>query len=141
MSDTKVLEVQNDQREKAKRATQSLLKGKRRAAQEFTVQLETEGGVEEVSFLFRALGGSQWDDLITANPPTKEQRVDGASYNPNTFAPALLALVCQEPRLDEQEWTEIWNGGEWSKGELSELFWGAVGLCNKGLDVNPTERG
>lgn len=113
------------------------MRGKRRAQQEFTIKL----GDEDVSFLFRALGGPDWDKIVHKHPPTSEQRADGAAYNPNTFGPALLSACCVEPVLDMNEWTELWNSNEWSKGELSELFWVAVNLCQRGLDVNPIGRG
>jgi len=133
--------VKDAQRKSAKRATFEKLKGKRRTELEFTATLSTDDGPEEVSFLYRALGAIDYDRLITKYPPDTEQKAKGASYNINTFGPALLARVCAEPVLDEAEWVEIWTSPAWNGGEVSDLFWRAVDLCNKGLDVNPTGRG
>jgi hypothetical protein len=138
---TDELAVKDAQRKGAKRATFEKLKAKRRAELEFTTTLSTEAGPEEMSFLFRALGGQDYDRLITKHPPTTEQKAKGSNYDMNTFAPALLARACIEPVMDEAEWAEIWNSTSWNAGELSGLFWSAVELCNKGLDVNPTEAG
>jgi hypothetical protein len=138
---TDELVVKDAQRKGAKRATFEKLKAKKRAELEFTTKLTTEAGIEEMSFLYRAIGAQDYDRLLTKYPPTTEQKANGSNYNMNTFAPALLSRVCIEPVLDEAEWAEIWNSAAWNVGELSNLFWSAVELCNRGLDVNPTEAG
>ena len=133
MSDTEALEVQEAQRTAAKRANFELLKKKRRQQQEFSLKVNGE----EFTFLFESVSAKTWDDLVTRHKPTTEQKADNMAYNPDTFGPALLSRVCIDPDMNEAEWREIWTSEDWSKGELSELFWSAVGLCNKGLDVNP----
>lgn len=133
MSDTEVLEQQEAQRTAAKRASFELLKNKKRQQQEFSFKL----GNEEFTFLFESTSAKVWDDLVTRHKPTTEQKAEGMAYNPETFGPALLSRVCIDPVMNESEWREIWTSDEYSKGELSELFWTAVGICNKGLDVNP----
>jgi hypothetical protein len=134
---TKPLEAKAAQRKQAKRATFAALKGKKRAEKEFTADL----GGEPATLLYRAIGATEYDKLLTKHPPTKEQLADGAAFNSKTFAPALLSLVCAEPKMDEEEWREIWDSPDWNRGEVSELFWGAVELCNQGLDLTPTAAG
>lgn len=133
------LAAQEGQRRAAKRATLEALRGKRRAEREFTATLNE--GEDPVSFLYRAIGAQDYDRLLGKCPPTREQLADGASFDQNKFAPMLLARVCVEPVLDEAEWREIWNSPDWNRGEVAALFMNAVELCNRGLDVNPTETG
>lgn len=134
---TKTLETQNEQRKAAKRATFDTLKGKKRTEREFEIELNGE----RVSFLFRSIGATAYDKLLTRFPPTREQQADGATYDQDRFAPALLSQVSVEPTLTEEEWREIWTSDEWNRGEVGILFWTAVELCNKGLELNPTEAG
>lgn len=136
---TEALEVQNAQRDGARRATLDLLKAKRRAEREVAFTLNE--GEDPVSLLFRAVGVTAYDRLVTANPPNKEQLANGAGFNINTFGPSLLANVVVEPSMSAAEWTEIWNSPEWSGGEVSQLFTIAMELCNRGLDLTPTEAG
>lgn len=131
------LETKTAQRSDAKRATFTKLKNKKRAEREYTADL----GGEPATLLYRAIGATAYDKLLTKYPPTKEQLADGAAFNANTFAPALLARVCVEPAMDEAEWAEIWHSEDWNRGEVSELFWNAVELCNKGLELTPIAAG
>jgi hypothetical protein len=82
-----------------------------------------------------AIGADEYDELLAAHPPTKEQRVEGNSYNPDTFAPALIAECAAEPKLSLEQTTAIWKGSTWSRGELRDLFMACVNLCQQGLDV------
>lgn len=124
-----------------KRVTFEAFKSKKRATQEFEFEL----GGEQMSLFYQAVSAQEWDELINANPPTNKQKAEAAatgnpaSYDPEKFAPALLARVCIDPAMTVVQWKELWNSPDWNKGELNELFWSAVGLCNRGLDVNPTE--
>lgn len=137
--DTAVLEHQEAQRNHARRASLDLLRSKSRAQQEYEFEMETPEGKVKATFLFRAVSAAEWDRLITDNPPTTAQRGEQQTYNPDTFCPALMSKVCIDPQMNAAEWGELWNSPDWNKGELSELFWAAAGLCNRGLDVNPTE--
>lgn len=140
MSDeTDQLHAQETQRAHAKRASLDLLRSKSRAQQEYEFEMNTAEGKVKATFLFRAVSALEWDRLVTDNPPTNAQKAEQATYNPDTFCPALLSKVCIDPQMSVADWSEIWNSPDWNKGELSEIFWAAAGLCNRGLDVNPTE--
>lgn len=127
--------ARQEQSKESKRATFELLKSKPRAEREVTFLMDTAEGKEEVTFLFRAIGSVSYDRLLTKNPPTTEQRAEGASYNVNTFAPALLSAVCAEPEMSATQWSEIWNSPDWNRGEIMQLFVSAIELCNQGMDV------
>lgn len=138
-SETDVLKAKDAQRAQAKRATFASLKNKKAAQSEFSMALGEDG--EQLSFLFRAVGATAYDALLDKCSPTKEQIAQGMSYDQNKFAPKLLAAVCQEPVMDEEEWRLIWQSDEWSRGEVAELFGRAVNLCNREPDITPIAAG
>lgn len=136
---TAVLEKQSEQRDGAKRATLEDLLNKKRATLEVVFRLEKDA--EPVSLLFEAISSADYERLITKCPPSQDQKADGGTYDPDKFAPALLSRVCKEPALSEDDWRTLWKSTEWSRGESGDLFFAAVQLCNKGLDVGPTAAG
>ena len=130
------IENRSKQREESRRATFDLLRNKPRAEKEIALSIPTgDGESQDVTMLFRAIGSSEYDRLLTKHPPTIEQKAENASYNINTFGPALLAHVCVEPEISGAEWKELWDSGDWNRGEILQLFFNAVELCNKGLDI------
>lgn len=128
----KAVKVPTDR--KVKRATLESLRDKKSSKKE--VYLVLNG--EEASFLFKAISAKEYDKLLNVCPPTVDQRANGAIYNINVFAPALLAKVVVEPELSEDEWAEFWVSPEWNRGELMSFFGEAVDLCNTGLSLGPT---
>ena len=136
--ETAALKARAQQRESSKRATYDLLRNKKRAERELQFKIDSGDGPQDVTFLFRAIGSQEYDELLTKNPPTVEQKADGATYNIHTFAPALIAEVCAEPKLTSGEWKDIWDSPDWNRGEQMDLFFSAVNLCNQGMDIPPT---
>lgn len=126
-----------------KRATLDRLKTKK--AREKTVVLElpieddTDGAVEKVELLFRSIGSAEYDKLVTQFPPTPAQKKEGAVYNLDRFAPALLAAVVADPQMSVEDATELWTSEAWNRGELFSLFREAVDICISGVPVDPTE--
>lgn len=103
-----------------------------------TKEVEITFGDEPATVLLRAIGNTTYDRLLTEHPPTKEQKEEDATYNPDTFAPALIASVLAEPKLTVEEATEMYNSDEWSRGELLNLFTECIIVCSEGLKVDPT---
>lgn len=132
-TDVEILAAQEAQRRHAKRATLDQMLGKKRAEREVTFQMP--GNDEEVSFLFRAIGAKEYDNLVSKHPPTPEGRLEGAVFNIHTFAPALLARVVAEPDFNESDWGKIWNSPDWNRGEVMQFFSIAVDLCSTGMTV------
>lgn len=123
-----------------KRATLDRLRTKKAREKSVEVELPLDGGgTEKVELLFRAIGSHDYDALMTKYPPTSVQRKEGAAYNVDRFAPALLAAVCAEPAMTEEEATDLWNSGEWNRGELMTLFREALNINVSGLNLDPTE--
>ena len=116
----------------SKRATFEMLKGKKRREREISFEI---GDGNIATMLLVAVGAQDYDRLVSKHPPTTEQRIDGGSYNINTFAPALLSAVIQEPDMTAKEWEEIWNSPDWNRGEVIDLFSAVANLCVQGLDV------
>lgn len=116
-----------------------LLARKRPHQRSVTVLLDQDTG-ERLTFTFRAVPRSEWDDLVAAeeHQPTEEQKaefleglikagVDPAkaeplSYNPETFAPAAVAASCIEPKLTLEDVLAMWESPDWSAAELARVF-------------------
>lgn len=131
----KTQEARARQRAGDKRATFDQLAGKKRAEEEITVSLSGNGTDDKVTLLFRAIGTREYDKLLGKHPPKAEQKVEGASYNIDSFGPALIAKCAAEPELTEAQSKELWESDDWSRGEIMTLFRTAVEVCNRGLDV------
>lgn len=133
---TKPIDDKPSEVARTKRATFDRLSKKKRAERELPITLVGDDGEEEEVFiLFRAIGATAYDDLIAKHTPTAKQKLDGAVYNIDTFAPALIAACSVDPDLSYAEAKAIWDSEEWSRGEVMTLFGGCVELNNKGLNA------
>jgi hypothetical protein len=117
------------------RATIDLLRNKRPREKEVSLSIPGPDGDQEATFLFRSIGAKEWELLVSKHKPTNAQRADGASFNSDTFPPALLARVCVEPEMSEEDWSEIWDSPDWSRGEITDLYGAAVNLCTTGFNI------
>lgn len=132
----KAAEARQKQSAASKAATLDLLKGKRQASTEFSIYLPDEtGGKQEVTLKYHAIGARDYDKLISKYPPKAEQRVEGAAFDIDKFAPALIAACCVEPEMSVADAQEIWDSPDWSRGDLMALFRRAVDLNNQGIDI------
>lgn len=81
-----------------------------------------------VTFSFRALGAEEFEALLHAHPPTKEDiataRRKGQSPPRfgDTFGPAFVAACLTEPVLSPEEVAVIWKDPAWSFEERDALF-------------------
>lgn len=117
-------------------ATFAQLRAKPRRTMTFPLSTQDENGDEIVMRMkYRALSPKEYDELIEAHPPTTEQKRNGATYNIDSFAPAIIAAVSAEPKLTLEQAKEIYTSPDWSGGELSSLYIRAMQVCNAGLDV------
>lgn len=96
---------------------------------------DSDGAMVEYVVRLRAIGSKAYDTLVSMHPPNAEQKKEGATYNPDTFGPALISACALEPSMTPNEAKELWESEEWSRGEVMELFVAAVEVCSKGLDV------
>ena len=117
-------------------ATLDHLKKKKRAKETFSIYItEEDGKQQEIKLTYQAIGALEYDKLVSKHPPTADQRVEGGSFNIDTFGPALIAKCCVDPEMAEADAIEIWNSPEWSRGDLLVLFTHAVQLNNRGVDI------
>ena len=138
----KAEEARAKQSKQDKNATLSMLKGKKPATTDFVLYLTDEDGERtEVKLRFKAIGAVEYDKLVAKHPPKSEQRVEGAAFNIDTFAPALISRCSVIPEMSLEDAEEIWNSPEWSRGDLMVLFRNAVDVNNRGLDIPFTENG
>jgi len=133
----KTQEARQAQSDADKMSVLDRLKNKKPATDTFTLQL----GDDEVELTYTAIGAGAYDKLVGKYPPTTEQRADGASFNLDTFAPALISAVCTDPVMTYKDAKEIWDSDEWSRGECMTLWRKAIELCNRGFDIPFTAPG
>jgi hypothetical protein len=121
---------------KAAPATFDQLIRKPRRTMAFNVYVTDEDGADQaLAIKFKALSSKEYDDLVAAHPPTQKEKQQGAVYNVDTFAPALISAVSYEPALTLEQATELYRSPDWSGGEVGDLFMRAARVCNSGLDV------
>jgi hypothetical protein len=106
----------------AQRKRASLARLQSKKAREKTVEIElpteTGDGTEKVELLFRSIGATEYDRLVTKFPPTSAQRKEGASYNIDLFA---LPAGChrRRPQMTDEEARELWNSDAWNRGRAA----------------------
>lgn len=73
---------------------------------------------------FRSLPSHEFEALISAHEPTKQQQKDGAQWNNDTFSPALLAACTVDSDLSEADWAEELTS--WSVADRNAIFTAAL---------------
>jgi hypothetical protein len=135
-SAAKTAESRQKQSQASKRATLDQLKNKPRSTTEFSLYLsDGNGGDNEVTLKYQAIGMRAYDKLVAKHPPKPDQRAEGSSFDMDTFAPALISACSVDPEITQEEAKEIWNSDDWSRGDVMVLFRNAVELNNRGLDI------
>ena len=95
-------------------------------------ELEAQAEDSRVRFVLEAITHRTYQQLRTDHPPTKEQTEAAAkrggeeepAFDPDTFAPALVAAQLIEPKpADPEEFAAFWD--DLSDGQLAQL-WGAA---------------
>lgn len=138
----KSVEARQKQSSADKRATLDELINKPRSTTEFSLFLsDGNGGTNEVTLKYQAIGMRAYDKLVAKYPPKPEQRAEGSSFDIDTFAPALISACAVEPEMTVADAKAIWDSDEWSRGDVMVLFRNAVELNNRGLDVPFSDRG
>jgi hypothetical protein len=138
----KTTEARQKQSNADKRATIDQLINKPRSVTEFSLYLsDGNGGSNEVTMKYQAIGMREYDRLVAKHPPKPDQRAEGASFDIDTFAPALISACSVDPEISPSQAKAIWDSSEWSRGDVMVLFRQAVELNNRGLDVPFSERG
>jgi hypothetical protein len=114
---------------------ESLIKKPRRTLS-FDVTTGNDAGEEiKLAMKFQAINSTRYDELQAEHPPTTKERREGAIYNVDTFAPALIAEVSLIPKLTVEQASELYHSPDWAPGEVGNLFLNAMGVCNQGLSV------
>ena len=132
----KTAEARQKQSQASKRATLDQLVNKPRSTSEFSLYLsDGNGGTNEVTLKYQAIGMRAYDRLVAKHPPKPDQRAEGSSFDMDTFAPALISACAIEPEITPAEAKAIWDSEEWSRGDVMVLFRNAVELNNRGLDI------
>jgi hypothetical protein len=137
----KTTEARQKQSADDKRATIDALINKPRNTHEFSLFLsDGNGGSNEVTLKYQAIGMRAYDKLVSKHPPKADQRAEGSSFDIDSFAPALISACAVEPEISVAEAKAIWDSDDWSRGDVMVLFRNAVELNNRGLDIPFNER-
>lgn len=129
-------EVIAEARTEIEDATFDVLIKKPRRESAFLVHVPNDdGSARPVRIRYRSLNAKEYDDLVSAYPPTSKQRSDGATWNTETFPPALIAAVSLAPKLNLEQAKELYTHPDWAPGEQRELFLQALDVCAQGLNV------
>lgn len=84
--------------------------------------VQAEARKTGVSFVIRGIGRVAFEELVREHPPTEDQVTENeASFNPNTFWPALCAASVVGGMTPEEWKTEVFDSPEWGPGELKDL--------------------
>lgn len=144
---TRSLEELERRKAKAERDDQKF----NRAPQAPKLQKEIEEILAEiedakVEFIFKDPGRKEFEALVDACPPTKEQKEEAKAngqsapgWDSETFVPGLLALASHEPELTLDDATEIYD--QWGRGDVEALFNTALQACLEQASVPFTKRG
>jgi hypothetical protein len=114
-------------------------------AEKEELELAAKRRAVSVAMKFKSIGRSKLDKLITNNPPTGQQLEDVTKagkdssqllWNPETFAPLLIAAASFEPVMTEQEVKDMAEDDKWNSGEFGEMFSAALEANTRHLGVN-----
>ena len=95
----------------------------------------------EVVFTFKSIGRLRYDELVTENAPTKEQKKEGAEFNADTFPPVLVSESCVDPEMSLEDAVEIFASPDWNGAELRRLFFGALEVNTETGDIPLSKSG
>lgn len=101
---------------------------------------DENGEPQEIELTFTSIGSKAYDKLVAKHPPTAEQRLEGSTYNPDTFIPALISVCMTDPEMSDAQAKQLWTSESWSRGDLMAIFGAAMGVNNQGVDVPFSER-
>lgn len=117
-------------------ATFDILIKKPRRETEFFVHLQGDDNrAHPHRIKYRALSPKDFDDLVSAHPPTAKEERKGAQWNKDTFPAALISEVSLTPKLTVEQARDLMESPNWAAGESQALFINAVNVCQSGLDV------
>jgi hypothetical protein len=90
---------------------------------------------DEVTIQVQALTQKELDDIYAANPKRRNKDTDTTlGANSETFPPALFAASILDPKLNDDEWHDIWTSPDWSPGELGHLLDIVMNTTTRGFD-------
>lgn len=107
-------------------------------------RMESQAEESRVRFTLEAVTHRAYQALRAEHPPTKEQiekaaaqgGTDEPAFDPNTFAPALVAAQLVDPQpASAEEFTGFWDSI--SDGQLTRLWLAAIGIQFESGELGP----
>ena len=71
---------------------------------------------------FQSLPPDEYEALVSAHPPTKEQQAAKEVWDEQTFAPALIAACAVDSDMTAEDWKAELASGRWSTSDKATLF-------------------
>lgn len=82
--------------------------------------------------VFRNLPADEYEALVAAHPPSKEQEGKDDLWDQTTFIPALLAACAVDSDLSEGDWTEELKSERWPVADRDAAFMQALAVNLEG---------
>jgi len=95
-------------------------------------ELQEQMRDESQVFTFQGIGDKNWSDLLAAHAP-REGKEDEENFNPETFAPALLAASSVEPKMTEDQVKRLFDN--FTLTQRNTLFAAAYSANTRGVDI------
>lgn len=116
------------------------------AAREEVRRLKAAVQEDSLKIVVRSIGRKKYDKLMEAHPPTEKliaemraewektpeeerRRFEEPAFNPDTFPQALIEACLEE--YDSEDVEEMFEGDDWSSGEITALFQTCVEVNNR----------
>lgn len=124
-----------DEYESALRGVETAPTDRKAAADQRLAEAQAKLDETTVTLRFQQIGRKTYDALLREHPPRDNDPDDkDAPYHSETFAPALVAASCVEPKMTEEQVVELFE--EWNTSELMDLFMAAMEVNTQRRVVN-----
>lgn len=119
----------------------ALLLNKPKNRETFTLHYGSGDEKGEIEMTAEALSMKDYDKLLTKYPPTDEEATKGLNYELEKFAPALIAACMVDPEMSLADAKKLWNGENWSRGDVEAIFTRMMRLNHRDSTIPFTGRG
>jgi len=89
----------------------------------------------ETEFIFKSIGRPEFERLLGAHKPTAQQKKEGHTFNPDTFAPQLVAASSVKPLIRLAAAKEMFQSEDWNTAELTKIYVTAQNANTESPDI------
>lgn len=99
------------------------------------VLTDPDGIPREYYLVFKMLDPERYEELLDQHPPRPKDKKAGLGHNPDEFSLSLIAEAMVTPMITREHLVQLKESGEWSRGELAQMYSKAIEASNGGLEV------